>query len=156
MPTISQSPRCLPALLAMVALGASMAARAGEALTFAQPMMADPGARTVVVQLQDAMRFQPAEIEVKQGEVVTLELRNTGVVKHELVLADSTQELMEHAQAMMTQPDAPMTEPNQIMVKPGAVVRSTWRFVKPGRYPFGCTVPGHYPAGMHGTLVVKG
>lgn len=30
-----------------------------------------------------------------------------------------------------------------------------WRFAKAGTFEFACLVPGHFEAGMHGTIIVK-
>jgi azurin len=37
---------------------------------------------------------------------------------------------------------------------PGDTVQTTFTAPAPGEYPFLCTFPGHYVAGMHGTMVV--
>ena len=45
--------------------------------------------RTVAVEMNDTMRLIPARIEVKQGETIRITARNTGKVRHELVLGTS-------------------------------------------------------------------
>ena len=44
--------------------------------------------------------------------------------------------------------------PNAIFVKPGASKTLIWTFTKSGVYEFACNIPGHYEAGMKGTIVV--
>jgi uncharacterized cupredoxin-like copper-binding protein len=42
--------------------------------------------RTVVVTMADTMRFSPATVQVRKGETLEFIVRNTGKVKHEMVL----------------------------------------------------------------------
>ena len=42
--------------------------------------------RTVTVDMSDAMRFTPSSITVKQGETIRLIAKNSGAIKHEMVL----------------------------------------------------------------------
>src|SRR5688572_635298 len=59
----------------------------------ADPKMAK---RTIRVDMTDQMRFHPAEITVKRGEVVRFVPVNKGEVMHEMVLG-RMQDLKEHA-----------------------------------------------------------
>src|SRR5919107_454569 len=62
---------------------------------------ADPkkAKRTVRVDMTDQMRFQPAEITVKRGEVVRFVPVNKGQVLHEMVLG-TMDDLKKHAELM--------------------------------------------------------
>lgn len=51
-----------------------------------EPGKATQATRTVEVDMTDNMRFTPAEISVRQGETVRFVVKNSGAVKHELVL----------------------------------------------------------------------
>lgn len=42
---------------------------------------------------------------------------------------------------------------NSVMVRPGETKELIWHFTKVEGLRFGCNVPGHYPAGMHGPFV---
>ena len=66
---------------------------AGEAI--GKPGVAAKATRTVQVDMADSMRFTPANISVKQGETVRFVIKNSGQVKHELVLG-TEKELKEH------------------------------------------------------------
>jgi uncharacterized cupredoxin-like copper-binding protein len=51
---------------------------------------------------------------------------------------------------------APMhAEPGQVDVPAGQSVRLVYTFDNPGTLEYGCHVPGHYPAGMRGTITIS-
>src|SRR5215510_14157911 len=54
--------------------------------TFGKP--GDPAkvSRTIKVDMSDAMRFTPARFTVKKGETVRFVVKNSGQLKHEMVL----------------------------------------------------------------------
>ncbi len=43
--------------------------------------------------------------------------------------------------------------PNSVMVQPGRTKELIWHFAEVDQVRFGCNVPGHYQAGMHGPFV---
>ncbi len=129
-------------------------------------------------------KFEPATIHLKAGEEVVLTIKNEGTVEHEwsagknVVLTQAqtgyrtdlwsllrptiagTQYNLEKAS---TTPAKDLAEgetakmlSTELDVQPGGSV--TLRFTVPasakGTWGFGCFVPGHYEAGMHGTLVI--
>jgi len=51
-----------------------------------KPGVAAKVTRTITVEMSDAMRYSPSDIQVKQGETVRLVVKNLGQVKHELSL----------------------------------------------------------------------
>lgn len=120
-------------------------------------MQGDPKAatRTIAVTMDDTMRFVPSALEVKQGETVTLVIRNRGKVMHELVLGTPA-DLAQHAEEMRKHPGMEHDEPFMAHVKPGATQRLTWRFTQAGTFAFACLVPGHFEAGMKGVVAVAG
>jgi uncharacterized cupredoxin-like copper-binding protein len=111
------------------------------------------GARTIAIQMGDDMRFTPDRIEVRQGETVRLVVRNAGKVLHELVIG-TPEELRKHAALMQKFPGMEHDEPYMAHVKPGAAGELTWNFNRPGTFQFACLIPGHFEAGMLGTIVV--
>jgi uncharacterized cupredoxin-like copper-binding protein len=112
--------------------------------------------RTVKVDMNDAMRFVPASIEVKQGETVRFLITNSGKVKHEFVLG-TEKELKEHYELMKKFPEMEHDDPNMVTVDPGKTGEVVWRFTKAGKVDVGCLQPGHYDAGMKAVVrVVKG
>ncbi|MDA0226272.1 MAG: cupredoxin family protein [Proteobacteria bacterium] len=116
---------------------------------------ADPKAakRTVKLDMNDQMRFTPAEVRVKKGEVVRFVVANKGAVLHEMVLG-TMDDLKKHAELMKRFPGMEHDEPNQAHVNPGKTGQIGWRFMKAGTYWFGCLIPGHFEAGMIGKVIV--
>jgi uncharacterized cupredoxin-like copper-binding protein len=109
--------------------------------------------RTINVDMSDAMRFTPGEIVVKRGETVRFVVRNGGRIMHEMVIG-TEDELRKHADMMKKHPGMEHDEPYMAHVKPGSTERITWTFSKPGTFMYGCLIPGHFEAGMKGTIKV--
>ncbi len=117
---------------------------------------ADPhkAKRTIRVQMSDTMRFAPAQVEVKAGEVVRFVPVNKGQVLHEMVLG-TMDELKEHAELMKKHPGMEHDEPHMAHVAPGKTGEIGWKFTRAGTYYFACLIPGHFEAGMIGKVTVK-
>ncbi|RQP21810.1 cupredoxin domain-containing protein [Piscinibacter terrae] len=109
--------------------------------------------RTINVDMVDAMRFTPSSISVKQGETIRFVVKNSGQVKHELVLGTG-QQLKEHYALMLKNPEMEHADANQITVAPGKTGDVIWRFTQPGKVDFACLQPGHLDAGMKGLVNV--
>ena len=109
--------------------------------------------RTIVVDMTDAMRFTPAQITVKQGETVRFGVKNSGKIKHELVLG-TEKELKEHYEVMKKNPEMEHDEPSMVTLASGKTGEIVWQFTKAGRVDFACLQPGHYDAGMKGAVTV--
>lgn len=125
----------------------------GKSSSIGVPAGPDAKARTVVVTMDDTMRFAPANIEVATGEVIRLVVRNRGKLTHELVLGRIA-ELKAHAELMQRFPGMEHDEPNMVSVAPGGEAELRWKFTRRGTVDFACLVPGHYEAGMRGRLRV--
>lgn len=110
--------------------------------------------RTVPVQMDDRMRFTPADITVKAGETIRFFIVNQGQLVHEMVIGTRA-ELEQHAEMMKTMPGMQHAEPNQISLKAGQRGGIVWTFDKAGTFAFACLVPGHKEAGMVGTVTVQ-
>jgi uncharacterized cupredoxin-like copper-binding protein len=111
-------------------------------------------ARTVNIDLSDAMRFTPAELSVKRGETVRFRVKNSGKVMHEMVLGTMA-DLKAHAEMMRKHPGMEHDEPYMAHVAPGKTGTIVWQFTKAGEFHYGCLVPGHFEAGMVGKVIVK-
>jgi uncharacterized cupredoxin-like copper-binding protein len=109
--------------------------------------------RTIEVRMSDAMRFAPDRIQVRQGETIRFVHKNDGKVMHEFVLG-TKKELDKHAALMKKFPDMEHDEPYMAHVAPGKNGEVIWTFNRPGEFYFGCLIPGHYEAGMVGTVKV--
>ncbi|HEX7891180.1 MAG TPA: cupredoxin family protein [Ramlibacter sp.] len=111
-------------------------------------------ARTIEIRMGDDMRFRPARVEVREGETIRFVVRNGGKILHEMVIG-TAQELKEHARMMKKFPKMEHDEPFMAHVKPGAKGDLVWNFNRPGTFQFACLIPGHFEAGMKGTIVVQ-
>jgi uncharacterized cupredoxin-like copper-binding protein len=109
--------------------------------------------RTVAIDMSDRMRFTPSELEVKQGDTVRFELKNSGKVMHEMVLG-TKKDLAEHAELMKKYPNMEHEEDYMVHVAPGKTGEIVWQFTRAGEFHFGCLVPGHFEAGMVGRVRV--
>ena len=157
----------------------AMASPAGH-LNFGQPAPAASATRTVEVEMTD-IAFTPKSLDVKAGETVRFVLVNKGQLLHEFNLGDAAMHAehqkemlkMQQSGAMTTtgmhhasmdhgamgQGSLPMTgmahdDPNSVLVEPGKTAELTWTFSGTRDLEFACNVPGHYQAGMVGTLKV--
>ena len=115
---------------------------------------ADPD-RTIKLTATDALVFDPATISVTVGETVTFEIENTGTVDHEFVLG-SAEFQAQHEEDMAAGGMEMGEEPNELEVPAGETASITWHFTAAGTTEFGCHEPGHFPAGMVGTITVGG
>lgn len=109
--------------------------------------------RSIVVEMNDAMRFQPDRISVKRGETVQFVVRNIGKLRHEMVLG-TMEDIKRHAEQMRKSPEMNHVDPNQVSVDPGKTDELIWQFTRVGRFNFACLEPGHFEAGMIGEIVV--
>ncbi len=111
-------------------------------------------ARTITVRMSDTMRFTPARIEVREGETIRFVVRNAGKVLHEMVIG-TPEELHQHAELMKKHPGMEHDEPYMAHVSPARQGEIVWLFNRPGTFAFACLLPGHFEAGMVGTIVVR-
>lgn len=159
--------KALPALLAAWLLLAAADARAhGEEKAAARnkPISAeryawgregDPrkASRTIIVDMADTMRYTPSAITVKRGDTVKFVVSNSGRAMHEMVIGTEA-ELKGHAEVMKKHPGMEHDAPYMAHVAPGKQETITWTFDTPGTFMYGCLIPGHWEAGMKGTIIV--
>ncbi len=110
--------------------------------------------RTITIAMTDNMRFTPERIEVKQGETIRFIVKNNGKVMHEMVIGTPA-ELAKHAELMKKHPNMEHDEPYMAHVAASKQVDLVWQFTKAGKFEFACLLPGHFEAGMRGTITVK-
>ena len=111
--------------------------------------------RTFNVDMTDNMRYTPAEIAVKQGETIRIVVKNSGRLRHELVLG-TPQDLKKHYDMMLKMPGMEHADANMVSVAPDETGEVIWHFTQSGKVDFACLQPGHYDAGMKGLLKVAG
>ena len=109
--------------------------------------------RTITIEMTDDMRFSPSHFSVKKGETLRLRVVNKGLLMHEMVLGTRAS-LDEHAQMMLKFPTMEHGEPYMAHVLPGKSDDLVWNFNRAGSFDFACLIPGHYEAGMRGTITV--
>ena len=135
------------------ASGTSSKAAAAEETEYGMAGNARDAKRIIEISLLDTMRISPDHLGFKQGETVRLRIRNTGAVAHEFVLG-TQKEILEHRDMMRTMPTMKSDEANAVGVTPGGTADLIWRFSKPGAFLYACLIPGHWEAGMQGTITV--
>lgn len=131
----------------------------GEALQAAATAIGKPGdaaraTRTIDIDMNDAMRFTPDRIQVQAGETVRIHVRNTGRIRHELVLGTNA-DLKTHYDMMIKDPGMRHEDANAVSLDAGESGQIIWQFGQAGTVSFGCLEPGHYPAGMKGAVSVQ-
>ena len=114
--------------------------------------------RSIEVRMDDQMRFTPSNIEVRAGETIRFVVHNAGKTAHEMVLG-SDAEIREHAQAM--QQGAGHGDGHShgtgasIEVAAGHKGELVVKFEQATTLQMACLIPGHYEAGMRGTIKVS-
>ena len=110
--------------------------------------------RVIKIEMSDAMRYFPDHVSVKKGDTVRFSVRNSGELPHEMVLG-TMDDLKKHAETMRKHGEMAHDEANVAHVEPGETGRIVWQFTRAGEFYYGCLVPGHFDAGMIGTIVVR-
>ena len=161
-------------LAGLLALNLPALASPAESYDFGQPAPASKATRTVEVTMTD-IAFSTRELDVKAGETVRFVLINKGHLLHEFNLghaathAEHQQEMLKMQQGgqltatgmnMAGMDHAAMghgmkhDDPNSVLVEPGKTSELTWTFSQAKNLQFACNIPGHYQAGMVGTLKI--
>ncbi len=145
----------LPTVLgAVLLLGACGGGESGSDIGKAGD--ASKATRTIEIRQLDTRRFDPAQIEVRKGETVTVRVTNTATSLHEFYLADQKgQDAHQREMAAMGDAEMKMSDTrNRLFPEPGETKSVTWTFGDAGEVPFACHMPGHYQAGMRGAFRV--
>jgi uncharacterized cupredoxin-like copper-binding protein len=152
---------CLPLTLALPAAqahGDAHKAATGPVVKEQKPwgIAGDPkqARRTVEIRMSDDMRFTPNHLDVRLGETLRLRATNRGQVMHEIVIGTRA-ELVEHAEMMKKFPNMEHDEPYMAHVAPARRGDIVWTFNRAGDFEFACLIPGHFEAGMRGTIRVQ-
>ena len=109
--------------------------------------------RSITVSMSDTMRFNPTQMNIKQGETIRFVIKNAGKVMHEMVLG-TQKDLDDHAALMLKFPGMEHDEPYMAHVGPGKTGQIIWTFNRAGNFDFACLIAGHYQAGMVGKINV--
>jgi Cu+-exporting ATPase len=111
-----------------------------------------PVSRTINVETTDALRFTPDQINVNTGETVAFQITNSGALPHEFFVGTPAEQQAHETE--MSGGSTMMDEPSAVVVPAGGTARLVYTFDQPGTLQYGCHVPGHYAAGMLGTIIV--
>ena len=141
------------ALLSLSAMAAGSHAGDHGDDAIGKPGLSSKVTRTVIVDMKDDMRFHSSNFNVKQGETIRFVAKNSGKVKHEMVLG-TEKDLQDHYEVMKKNPEMEHADDNMVTVAPGKSGEIIWQFTKAGKVDFACLQPGHFDAGMKGLVNV--
>ncbi|MGB7290987.1 MAG: plastocyanin/azurin family copper-binding protein [Thermodesulfobacteriota bacterium] len=124
---------------------------------------------TIDIEGMDTLRFSVTQINAKPGEKVTVKLTNKTslppvAMSHNFVLLKTGADPGAIANAALEAKDSgyiPKDMMDKIIAHTGLVAGGETKSVtfnapkEPGHYTYICTFPGHYAAGMKGTLTIK-
>jgi uncharacterized cupredoxin-like copper-binding protein len=99
--------------------------------------------RIVALVADDQLSFFPNVVTVAEGETVTFEIKNVGKAAHEFMLGPA-------ADAFADKEGTPEVAD----IVGGQTKTLTFTFTGPGPYAFACHEPGHFEAGMRGTIML--
>ena len=113
------------------------------------------GVQVVTIDAKE-FKFTPSEIHIKTGNAKFI-LVNSGVGNHELVVYDaSKKEIVDKAE--LAEDEETLTK-NVLFeideLDAGQSKESDIMNLEKGSYIIGCHIPGHYEAGMNGTLTIE-
>ncbi len=142
--------------LALTACGAP----SGEEPAAPENGGADSGtAQTIEVAADEAaLAFEQTELTATAGQPINVEFSNPGALDHNWVLVEPGQE---QAVADAAGADGAVAPDTAGVIATGSVLQSGGSETisvpaqEAGAYPYICTVPGHFAAGMVGTLTVE-
>ncbi len=128
-----------------------------------------PPEKTVLITAGDNMRFSVTTITAAPGQSVHVQLHNVGtlpkdVMGHNWILLAMDQSPDAYAAAALGA-KADNYEPKALqgqvlaeipLLGPGRLDEVTFTApMKPGKYPYLCSFPAHFAAGMRGVLIVQ-
>lgn len=140
-----------------------------------EPGRAAAASRTIEIVMHDNY-YEPESLMIGEGETVRFVIRNEGSLVHEFNIG--THEMhVEHAPMMQMMVDHGVLEadrindeaakamqasmghgmhdePNSVLLEPGETGEVVWTFSEHATLEFACNVPGHYDAGMSGSIVL--
>lgn len=99
--------------------------------------------RVVRIVASGALRFFPDVVTVKRGETITFEVTSMGMASHEFMVGPAADVAADTAGTPEVA-DIAMMQTKSL----------TYTFTGPGPFAFACHAPGHFEAGMAGTIAV--
>ena len=137
-------------------MGDGSGADGAGGFAFGEPAQVGDVDRMIEVTASDDLLFDPSSVTVSKGETIEFVVSNPGTVGHEFVIGDEAfQATHEGEMAGMEGDMLPADEAYAISLAPGETQSIAWTFSGDGVVKYGCHVPGHYDAGMVGTVTVE-
>jgi uncharacterized cupredoxin-like copper-binding protein len=90
------------------------------------------------------LRFYPDVVPVRAGETVTFEVTTMGMTTHEFMVGPAA-DVAADTEGTPEVADVGMMQTKSV----------TYTFTGPGPFSFACHAPGHYEAGMKGTIAIE-
>jgi azurin len=160
---------CILSMLVTLAPAAPVQAAQAEKPKAAAAAPKAGAARTIEITGGDDMKYSVTKIDAKRGETIRIVLKSVGTIPkvamaHNVVVLTLGADQIKFSQAgaMARATDfIPPDMKGQVVAAsklagPGETVEVTFKVpAKAGAYPYICTFPGHFAAGMRGDLVVK-
>ena len=100
--------------------------------------------RVIRIAATDQLRFAPAVVPIVAGETITFQIANVGMQVHEFKVGPTAD----------VAADAPET-PEIADIGMMGVKTLTYTFDGPGPFAFACHAPGHFEAGMIGSITIQ-
>ena len=100
--------------------------------------------RLVRILATPVLRFSPDVVTVKAGETITFEVTTMGPAVHEFMVGPAA-DMAANKDGTPEITDIGMMQTKSL----------TYTFTGSGPFAFSCHAPGHYEAGMKGTIVVQ-
>ena len=111
-----------------------------------------PG-HTVLLSTTDQLRFTPDSVTVRAGDTVAFVVTNAGPIAHDFVVGDESVQ-QAHERQMADGASDEMAGGASIELPSATTTTLVYTFGRPGTLLFACHVPGHYAAGMLGSITV--
>ncbi len=102
--------------------------------------------RIVWLDMNDTLAFLPSEVTVRQGESIRFVLTNSGTAVHEFQVGPADKVAADEVDGVI------VVEADELDA--GSTHAVDYTFDGPGPFAFACHEPGHYEAGMHGTITI--
>ena len=115
--------------------------------------------RDIAVTMTDTLRFDPGTIAVHEGETIRFLLENPTVAPHDFTLGDMDAQMHHHEEmsaGMGHEHGGAGADgmPGAVSLEPGQTAEVIATFDEPGEVLIGCHVPGHWEAGMRGSVLI--
>ena len=103
--------------------------------------------RLVWMNMDDTLKFMPDAVQVAAGETIRFVLTNSGKVTHEFQVGPADKVAADQVDGVS------VLEKDELVA--GSTTALDYTFGGAGPYAYACHEPGHYEAGMRGTILIQ-